>query len=664
MRYIFLGSFIFLNLIVFAGPTVPAQMEVAGIRLKLTEQARKDIQKDVDALTRSEKYFNIKMERIRMYFPLIEKIFREENVPEDFKYLVIQESALIGDAVSSSNAVGYWQFKEFTGKEVGLRIDRQVDERMHIIEASRGAAKYFKKNNFYFDNWLYALQAYQMGAGGAQKVVDKKYFGASKMQINKNTYWYVKKFLAHKIAYESAYKNEPRNGRMLAEFKRSGNKNIKEISKELNVNEEELQIYNLWLRKGKIPTDKNYVVLVPIKTMEKKKFVDGHDPRVVANGFKNVYPNENPDKFPMIKDFRATRNYTQEVIKANGLPAIIAAEGNTFDWLALQGAVASDRFFKYNDLKKGDKLKPGEVYYLKKKISKAKIHYHVVSKGETLWEVSQKYGIRLKKLMQKNRMKKVETLEEGRILWLRFIRPADHPIEYKAVPIPEIETQEPDTVVQEMIEKEDLDRESVDSLVLEVDTLVIPEEIMKENSEEIVEVPKLTLKEEKIIHTVAKGETLYGISKVYGVAVAAMIEWNSIEIDENYKLSIGEQLVIYQNASAQDTDIPELKMHKVEPGETLYQISRSYGLSVEEMMELNDMKEAVLQPGDTLKIIEKLEEDVEIENGTKIHEVQPGETLYQIAKKYDLTIQELMEMNQKEGFDLKVGEKLLVSDGN
>jgi membrane-bound lytic murein transglycosylase D len=136
-------------------PKVPSEMEFAGLHLKITEGARRDIQKDVDVLRRSSKYYNIKLERVRLYFPLIEEALREEKVPEDFKYLCLQESGLISDQVSSSNAVGFWQFKDFTGKEVGLRIDRNIDERLNIVASTHGAARYFKRHNFYFRNWLY-----------------------------------------------------------------------------------------------------------------------------------------------------------------------------------------------------------------------------------------------------------------------------------------------------------------------------------------------------------------------------------------------------------------------------------------------------------------------------------------------------------------------------
>ncbi|MBS1976544.1 MAG: lytic transglycosylase domain-containing protein, partial [Bacteroidetes bacterium] len=134
-------------------PQVPHKMQFAGMTLTIHDEVRREIQHDVDALTLHPKYFNIKAERARTYFPIIEKIFTEERLPEDFKYLALQESALVPDAVSSSNAVGFWQFKDFTAKEMGLRVDEVVDERMNIASASLAAARYIKQCNHYFNNW-------------------------------------------------------------------------------------------------------------------------------------------------------------------------------------------------------------------------------------------------------------------------------------------------------------------------------------------------------------------------------------------------------------------------------------------------------------------------------------------------------------------------------
>src|SRR5688572_4406425 len=189
-------------------PQVPQKIQFAGMTLVINDDVRAEIQKDVDALTGSPKYFNIKVERARTYFPTIERIFIEERVPTDFKFLVLQESALIADAVSETNAVGFWQFKDFTASEMGLRVDHLVDERMNITASTRAAARYIKQNNYQFNNWVYALQSYQMGAGGVKRMVGDDLDGSRTMEITAETYWYVKKYLAHKVAFEDAVKGE------------------------------------------------------------------------------------------------------------------------------------------------------------------------------------------------------------------------------------------------------------------------------------------------------------------------------------------------------------------------------------------------------------------------------------------------------------------------
>ena len=91
---------------------VPEKMEFAGIKLKIKNNVKQEIQEFVNALTQNKAYYLRKLALAEEYFPIIERIFKEEGLPDDFKYLIIQESAFIPDAISSSNAIGYWQFKK------------------------------------------------------------------------------------------------------------------------------------------------------------------------------------------------------------------------------------------------------------------------------------------------------------------------------------------------------------------------------------------------------------------------------------------------------------------------------------------------------------------------------------------------------------------------
>ena len=122
---------------------------------------------------------------------------------------------------------------------MGLRVDKEIDERLNIVSSTRAAAKYIKKNNFYFNNWIYAFQAYQMGAGGVMKSVEKNQSGLKHMEITSSTYWYVKKYLAHKIAFEE----DVRGKGQIKEFpyETKSKKQLADIAKEVSVDEVELK---------------------------------------------------------------------------------------------------------------------------------------------------------------------------------------------------------------------------------------------------------------------------------------------------------------------------------------------------------------------------------------------------------------------------------------
>lgn len=627
-----------------ASPHVPATMDFAGIKLHINETARKQIQDDVDALHRNQSYFNRKVEKVDMYFPIIERIFREENIPDDFKYLVIQESALIADAVSTSNAVGFWQFKEMTAREVGLTVDRNIDERMNITASSRGAAKYLKKNNFFFDNWLYALLAYNTGPGGAEQHIEKKYLGSKRMDITKQTHWYVKKFLAHKIAFESFI---GKNGTPLTlyEYDDTKEKSLKDLSDFFKIDYEIISEYNKWIKRGKIPSDKTYTAIIPVSgsdalalsilNPDKSKALQKVSGPKIA--FQNTYKPTSEvsinsgKKYPQIK-----KNPLTKKIRINGIPGFIASPKDRISTLAIDHGITKKDFIKFNDMVSTDEIIEGEVYYLKPKKSKAKIHYHVVIPGESAWSISQKYGIKLKKLLTKNRMRQEKNLDSGMVVWLRFIRPPDVPVEYrpsnaqnvvvKSYPNEMQSSQEvqpaqipPKT---EPIRNEDVATDS-EFLFQELDddTDFIDQNsfinLEKESKKQSVELKpdqsgrlssgtsQLNDQKTKIYHIVKTGETLFSISRLYDVSIGEMRQWNNInDLDV---LSVGQRITIYTSeslqASKQETNATgKFSTYTVKRNDTMYSIARENGITIKELMELNGKDDFNISEGEILKI--------------------------------------------------------------
>lgn len=111
------------------------------------------------------------MKRASKYFPIIEPILAKNNIPEDFKYLAVAESGL-QNVVSPAGATGFWQIMKRTGKEYGLEVNENVDERYHIEKSTQVACEYLNKWKKRFGTWTLTAAAYNAGPGGVQKYMD------------------------------------------------------------------------------------------------------------------------------------------------------------------------------------------------------------------------------------------------------------------------------------------------------------------------------------------------------------------------------------------------------------------------------------------------------------------------------------------------------------
>jgi membrane-bound lytic murein transglycosylase D len=618
---IFVVLSMFISAVYAQGPRVPSVIEFAGMKLKLHDHVRKEIQEEVNALHRSQRYFNIKLDRVNLYFPIIERVLSEENVPDDFKYLVIQESALISDAVSTSNAVGFWQFKIPSAREVGLKIDGNVDERLNITASTHGASKYLKRNNFYFNNWVYALIAYQAGVGGANSIVNDKYFGATKMDLNRKTYWYVIKFLAHKVAFEN-HIGQGSNKR-LYEYTDGGGQSLKQIASNLGVDYDELRNYNKWLKRGKVPEDKLYWVIIPGLSSPPVQTVKATPQVIKSEDIEFVSPNS--DLYPKIK----VGSGDSRIVKVNGIPGVIANDGEDLKTLALIGGLELSKFLRVNEMDISQQVVAGSVYYYKSKKGKAGEHYHTVLPGEDLWFISQKYGVKIQKLIQKNRLENEKDIKPGLVLWLRYIRSADQPVEYVKIPDPEptiaasMSAVEPEVVQEEVADLLPADDEDVElmddySQIIE-EKESQPEEIISEEiryDEEPVEedlsveqLEELDREKVPLFHIVESGETLYAISKRYDLSLDEIYRINELTAED--KIGIGQKIYLndpfeeMKEPVNEDSNNDSYISYKVKRGDTMYSISKQYNASIEDILDWNNKTDNSLNEGEILRIKEQ-----------------------------------------------------------
>ena len=396
--------------------TVPHNIYFGDIHLLISPKAQEEIQKKVDALHRSPKFFQMKVELADAYFPLIERTFKEEGVPDDFKYLALQESGLRGDAVSTSNAVGYWQFKKEAALDFNLRMDHIVDERKHIIEASRGAARYFKRSNNYYNNWFNALLSYYHGYSGAKAYTKESDKGSKKMDITEKSDPYLITFLAHKVAYDAFIGKSAQPAVSLRELRATPGQSLADIALAHQTDPAELEKYNKWLLGNAIPSDKDYYVMLPVRHNVEPGIVASAEPTLTT---------------PVRQSTTTATPAAGSIIKRNNLNAIVAGKGDNKDKLAIKAGITTRQFLRYNDLRDFDKLTEGTAYYIQPKRLNADTEYHVVQRGETMQEIAQLYGIRMDYLIFKNRMKRAEAPVAGRVLWLQKRRPANVAVEVR-----------------------------------------------------------------------------------------------------------------------------------------------------------------------------------------------------------------------------------------
>nr|MBI1231553.1 LysM peptidoglycan-binding domain-containing protein [Cytophagales bacterium] len=497
-------------------PEVPSVINFADMTLRLNEQARREIQADVNALYRSPNYFQIKLDRVNLYMPVVERVLVEYGVPADMKYLVIQESSLISDAVSTSNAVGFWQFKKGTAEEVFMRVDNEVDERKNIVSSTRGAAEYLKKHQRYLDNWAIALISYQMGLGGARGHFGDQYKGKRTMDIDRNSHWYLKKFLAHKVAFEGKLGQLVSNGDYLHEYAVKGPTTLAAVAKTLGVSENHLREQNKWATTGQIPADKVYTVCYiqkgaaparPAIAAYEPKVESAYKPAAGASG-------QNTNAFPKVTG--NTSKATQPGhVQVNGIQAVMASRSGDVELLSDQTDIKSRKLRRVNDLKRNEPIVGGTYYYTKRKKAKAAVAEHIVQQGESLWKIAQLYGIRLHSLKAKNRIYKDEDLRPGMVIKLQDYRSRNEAV--KVVSPPSQQAPETSKPVQVAEVRSGTQRTNAES-------------------------PAPVASVQNIEHVVQPGDTLYAISRKHGVSVDQLRVWNNI--DANNLLKVGQKLII------------------------------------------------------------------------------------------------------------------------
>lgn len=169
----------------------------SSVDVKYSPEVKKRIKQYIKT---QRKTSEILLGRSSLYFPTFERILGEKGLPDDLKYLSVVESGLKAAATSRSGAAGLWQFMRPTGRMMGLKITRTVDERRDIEKSTAAAAEYLYQLYTQFDDWTLAIAAYNCGPGNMRKAIrksgGKRNFWEIEKYLPRETRNYVPKFIA------------------------------------------------------------------------------------------------------------------------------------------------------------------------------------------------------------------------------------------------------------------------------------------------------------------------------------------------------------------------------------------------------------------------------------------------------------------------------------
>lgn len=541
----------------------------------------------------------------QFYFPMFEESLASQNIPLEIKYLAVVESALNPRAVSRVGATGLWQFMYQTGKQYNLNINTYVDDRNDPLKASNAATQYMTNMYNIFGDWDLVLASYNSGPGNVAKAIrrsgGKQNYWNIRKYLPKETQGYLPAFLATMYIFEYHKEHGIKPDRAIANHFATDTimiKNtmtFKQLSQLLDVPVAELQFLN--------PSYKREVV----------PFITGEDHYL---------------RLPIDKVAVFTSN--------------------------------EDKIYAYVQYEESRRERPYESMLASRdtlSTTKTKVKFHRVRRGDSLSEISNKYGVAMSDLKKWNHLRSSKA-PVGKKLKIYSI---------EAIAVKDKKVVKPDTIA------------------------------VKESSALAANTTKV-FKEEKVIsykdvvkyHKVKKGDNLGEISDKYRVSVAEVKKWNHIK---GNNIASGASLKIIKNEKVVTVVRKEVKgkqqldpktetslasnetdtnaaqnsndYYQVQKGDNLFSIAKKFNVSLEDLKKWNNLEDMNVQLGSKLALAnnDQSEKEDALKTETKIveYKVKKGDNIGSIAKKYNAAIDDLKEWNNLTDNNIKVGTSIIVS---
>ena len=589
-------------------PNVPADIDFAGVTVHLNEQGRAQLQREVNQLYTDRPKLRRDIESLRQLTPPLELILEAKQLPKDYRYAVLP--------VTNDGSTGYWGLTMRRALVLKMVVSDAIDERYHPIIATETVAAHLSRLHAASDNDVLTLLRYFQGDTLTDRLANTT--TSTYLVLDAQSPALMWKTLARKLAFEREEPVfRPAQPYILYEQRNNVGFSLAMIGRRLKLNDDRFNPFNAWLKTNLIPAGKEYPVLIRVTADEFSvvKSRDDNRPKTDIAGQTDVgFPLLSKLPRSSVIGLRSAVFYT-----INDRFGVQAQYCDNVITLAYYGKLSIRRVLYYNELSEQDVVQPGQIYYLERKARRAKVPFHIVQRNQTLREISNVYGVRLKSLLRFNWIQPTQRVQMGRLVWMRKKRPRLQPIEYRQQPVDSTPPMTNDSVIiasSPLPTPDSLSRRSAaepDRALTDrtkVDKAVVSSPVSNQPSADSVSGFKEVLKR----HIVRPKQTYYSISNLYGITLRQLYARNNVS--ERIPLRVGQSLIVdgknekvpvraELGVVARPKTLPtavRVVYHVVRPGQTVYRVSLINKVSVSDLMRWNKLTNYTLEVGQKLII--------------------------------------------------------------